>query len=361
MTTYNATYNQDGQASPLILGHSYAWEVTSYGYVDSIEVAISQSEYWEFTYGTVTGSVHNLTKDSYYNTIQAALNDAGNDNTIEVADGTYDESITFPSGKKIILQSINGASSTIIRGDDGLATVTLEDTTISGSLKGFTITHTHAIGDYGDGRGIYIIGGNLSIENCNITGNHVRQIHNGYGGGIYNANDGILIINESNISDNYASGGGGYTYANGTGGGIKNFGILIINRSTISNNYASGEGGAAGGGIASYGGTLTITESTISDNYVQCSYGASGGGIASDDFIITASIISDNYGSDDGGIYLGSSGTFTIGGSNDADKNTICGNYKTGEDPSLDQQIRDDTGSLYETYKDTNHISAYCE
>jgi thiol-disulfide isomerase/thioredoxin len=50
MTTFNATYNQDGQASSLISGHSYAWEVTSYGYVDDIQVAISQSEYWEFTY-----------------------------------------------------------------------------------------------------------------------------------------------------------------------------------------------------------------------------------------------------------------------------------------------------------------------
>jgi hypothetical protein len=54
-------------------------------------------------------------------------------------------------------------------------------------------------------------------------------------------------------------------------------------------------------------------------------------------------------------------GTITIGGSSEAEKNIICGNYKTGEDPSLDQQIRDSSGSLYETYKDTNYISAYCE
>jgi hypothetical protein len=64
--------------------------------------------------------VHNLTKETYYNTIQAALDDADNDNIIEVPDGTYDESITFPSAKKITLQSVNGPSSTTIRGNDGL-------------------------------------------------------------------------------------------------------------------------------------------------------------------------------------------------------------------------------------------------
>lgn len=50
MTTFSATYNQDGQASPLIPGHSYGWQVTSYGYAENMEDAISQSEYWEFMY-----------------------------------------------------------------------------------------------------------------------------------------------------------------------------------------------------------------------------------------------------------------------------------------------------------------------
>ena len=53
--------------------------------------------------------------------------------------------------------------------------------------------------------------------------------------------------------------------------------------------------------------------------------------------------------------------TIIVGGEDSAEKNTICGNYKIGEDPSLDQQITDDSGSLYETYKDINYISAYCE
>lgn len=79
---------------------------------------------------------------------------------------------------------------------------------------------------------------------------------------------------------------------------------------------------------------------------------------------ITGSTISGNSASSSGGgIHFSyqTSGIIPIGGSNDAEKNTICGNYKDGNSPSLDQQIRDGSGSLYDTYKDTNDISAYCD
>ncbi|MBU4348673.1 hypothetical protein KJ671_04200, partial [Patescibacteria group bacterium] len=232
--------------------------------------------------------VHNLTKNSYYNTIQAALDDADNDNIIEVADGTYDESIAFPSYNKVVLKSVNGPSSTIIRGDGGSPTVTfingpLEDST----LEGFTITHINGL----IGKGIWNYRSNLSINNCIISNNYFDYPAATFGGGI--GNEGTLTITGSTISGNYAP----------YGGGIENFG------------------------------PLTITGSTISGNSAVCG----------------------------GGIYLGSySENITIGGDSADDKNTICGNYKTEQDPSLDQQIRDESGSLYEIYKDTNYISASC-
>lgn len=101
--------------------------------------------------------VHNLTKNTYYSTIQAALDDADSDNSIEVADGTYDESITFPSSKKIILQSVNSTSSTTIRGIDSSTTVTFNGSPAGTTLGGFTIIHTG--GD--TGRGIDIISGGI--------------------------------------------------------------------------------------------------------------------------------------------------------------------------------------------------------
>jgi len=299
-----------------------------------------------FSLSTATGLVHNLTKDTYYDTIQAALDDADNDNTIEVADGTYDESINFLYSENLTLQSVNGASSTTIRGDDGSPTVSLYKTN-GGSyiLKGFTITHVS--GNYGTG--IYAKG-NLTIKNCTIISNN----YNYFGGGIYNSEGSITIVG-STISGN--------STGNYHGGGIHNYnGIITITGSTISGNSAG-----IGGGIENYWGSITIITSTISGN----SANGDGGGIYNygrvDSLTITASTISDNsaggtLGSGDGGGIGGMLETAIIGGISEAEKNIICGNYKTGENPSLEQQITDgDSGSLYETYKDTNHISAYCE
>jgi len=389
MITSYTIYN----GSPLILGHNYGWRVRSYGYVDNIEVAISQSEYWEFTYGTVTGSVHNLTKDIYYDTIQAALDDADNGDTIEVADGTYDEkSITFPSSKKVVLKSVNGSASTIIQ-----ATVISYAYQEGTTLEGFTITH--ASGNEGGGIGN---SGYLNIKNCIISGNSIRD---GYGAGI--SNSGTLNITGSTISGNFASPSGYGGWAGG--GGIYNSGTLTITESTISDNSATYESGGIfnegsmtiagstisgnssyyGGGIFNEGdailtiaestisgnsaffdgggirntGTLIITGSTISGNYARYNGGAIEG--IGSLLTITGSTISGNFaGYNNGGIHLTyqTSETLPIGGSSDAEKNIICGNYKIGESPSLDQQIRDNTsGSLYEIYKDTNYISAYCE
>jgi len=203
--------------------------------------------------------VHNLTKNTYYNTIQAALDDADSNNTIEVADGTYDETIDFPSGKRVILQSVNGPFSTTIRGDDNSSTVNLSNSLPGTTIEGFTITHAVGL----SGGGIFNDVGNLTIYNCTVSGNTAN-----WGGGIY-----------------------------------------IDSLST------------------------TITASTISGNSA-----GQGGGI----YINVVSFIP------------------TIGGSSSAKKNTIYGNYKSGNSPSLDQQVRDSSGSAYGTYKNTNYIYTNC-
>ena len=52
MTTSSATYNQDGQATALVSGHSYIWDSWAYGYDgDSNLIAVSLSEDWGFDYG----------------------------------------------------------------------------------------------------------------------------------------------------------------------------------------------------------------------------------------------------------------------------------------------------------------------
>jgi len=255
--------------------------------------------------------VHNITKKTYYNTIQAALNDADSNDTIEVADGIYDETIGFPSFKKVILQSVNGPSSTTIQGDLNSSTVGLSNSLPGTTIKGFTITH--AVGLMGGGIFNYV--GNLTIYNCTISGNAAT-----YGGGGIENSGTLTITGASTISGNTAS---------HSGGGIFNLGTLTIEgESTISDNTAYW-----GGGIYNFYGTLAITASTISGN-------------------------SANWG---GGMYISVGSSIpTIGGSSSAKKNTICGNYKSGNDPSLDQQIRGNSGDLYNAYKDTNYIGIYC-
>ena len=355
--SFTITPDTGYQIDDVLVDGSSVGAVSSYTFTD---VTGDHTISVTFTLSTATGSVHNLNKGTYYSTIQAALDDADNDNTIEVADGIYDESIFFPYSKKIILQSVNGASSTTIRGPyDGSPTVILNGSLENTTLEGFTITHTSG----NNGSGIYN-GGNLMIKNCTISG-----IFADNGGGIYN--DGTLTITGSTIFGIhvYYSGGGIYNggnlmiknctifgiFADRDGGGIcNNEGTITITGSTISNNSAD-----SGGGIENSWGTITINGSTISNNSAE----GNGGGIGNNDTLtITGSTISNNSTNGDGGGIGGILKTAIIGGISEVEKNIICGNYKTGEDPSLEQQITDiDSGSLYEVYKNTNYISAYCD
>jgi len=193
----------------------------------------------------VPGLVHNINKGTYYNTIQAALDDADNDNTIEVSNGTYDESITFPFIKKIILRSINGASLTNIRGNDDSSTVTTDSSREGTTLEGFTITHKS--GD--KGRGIYT-NGNLTIKNCTISNN----FNNDDGAGIYNYK-GTVTITESTISGNSADSGGGIFNQSAS---------ITITGSTISGNTSDWVGGGICDSIGPC--SITITGSIISGN-----------------------------------------------------------------------------------------------
>jgi hypothetical protein len=247
--------------------------------VDPAQSALVHQAIENFYHTWRRGSVHNITQDIHYTAIQAALDAANSGDIIEVDDGTYAESITFPDGKVITLRSLHGALSTIITGVDGSATVTcgfLEGTT---TLEGFTINHESG----NTGRGITITAGYLTINNCWVSDNSAI-----YGGGIANE-IGTLTITGSAIVNNSVS---------NYGGGIYNdSGFLTITDCTISDNSAS----TMGGGICNDSGFLTITGSTISDN----SASTMGGGIYNEDSIltiITDSIISSNSADYGGGI-----------------------------------------------------------
>ena len=89
-------------------------------------------------------SVHNITWDKWYGSIQLALNDAVNNDVIEVSEGTWNETIDF-NGVNCVLRSTASNNydivvGTIINANGGTA-VTFDSGEGSGAvLQGLTLT-----------------------------------------------------------------------------------------------------------------------------------------------------------------------------------------------------------------------------
>nr|BAL54672.1 polymorphic outer membrane protein [uncultured Acetothermia bacterium] len=136
------------------------------------------------------------------------------------------------------------------------------------------------------GGGIFNNGGLVTINNSTLSGNFALM----GGGGIYNHN-GTISINNSTISGNSTAVG-----LDG-GGGIYSDGTVTVTNSTISGNHANNRGG----GIS---GSVTIINSTISGN--QATNNSEGGGIAGGSVRIVNSTISDNHANQGGASAPGS-------------------------------------------------------
>jgi parallel beta-helix repeat protein len=286
-------------------------------------------------------------------TIQHALNTTPDLGTIIVKDdGPYNETINPPStsdtdgGRVVILRSASG--STVINGEPGACTVGMYGCPEGTAMEGFVITHAPGV----SGKGIYIqrdTSGNDShviLNDCIISNNNTSG---GAGGLWISLGTNTVTLNDCTISNNTADGSGGGIYL-----GSQNS-SLTLNNCTISGNQANS---GKGGGIEHGTGTLTINGGTISGNSANSSSGGiyqTSGTMTVQGCIISGNEAGNNYSA--GICLVGGSGD--IGGSG-ADMNTICGNYVTGNSPTLDDQIGDGTSSLYGTYSGTNDISATC-
>ena len=413
--TYALTVNPLGMTINSASG-AISWTPTSAQMGDyNVTVEVSDGEFTDTQTFIITVQltvtvkpVHNITQSTDYTTIQAALNDANSNDIIEVSNGTYNESITLPSGKVITLRSVT--SYTFIKGIDGSDTVTCNGSLEGTKLQGFTITHQMGA----SGTGVSNNNGTLTIAGCSISGNSAPQPGGGIrnyhgtlnitgsnisgnaaitsGGGILNDNGTLTIIGNSIISNNTTDYGGGICNYHGTstvtggsivsensaafhGGGITNdHGTLTVTGgSVISENSAVTDGG----GIYNDNGTVTITGATVSENFSDswgggiCNYygtltvtggsaisensGWFGGGIYNDNgaLTITGSIVSENSASNNGGgIYMGHEATLTdiIGGSSSSDTANFNSfiNNKKGNTISSAQHIRSyDPGDIH--------------
>ena len=218
------------------------WATTSGGtvsYADEASYTMGTSNVTLYAQWTIwMGSVHNITKGIYYTTIQAALTAAVSDDIIEVADGTYNESIIFPDGEMITLRSVNDSSSTTITGDDGSATVTYSNSPNGTTLEGFKIMHNSGE----TGSGIDISAGYLTINSSTISGNSATT----EGGGI-SISSGTITIGGLGVEN---------TICGNTTGGIATV-VNQVNPNSYPDNYISVSctvaiGDSYGGGIVAY-------------------------------------------------------------------------------------------------------------
>ncbi len=223
-----------------------------------------------------------------FNNIQAAINDANEEDTIIVAEGRYYENIHF-GGKDIVLRSTDPTDSSVVEKTviDGrfLDSVVMFSGTESAAcvLSGFRITKGLGHGPFWDhrGGGIYGNGTLATIEHNMVLANWAAPDvgpGSGLGGGIYDC-DGIIRYNR--IADNGAFGDMGEV----GGGGLYGCDGIIRNNVISSNSM----GGCCGGG-----GGLAGCNGDIQHNVIYSNSARWGGGLYSCNGSIINCIIWEN-------------------------------------------------------------------
>lgn len=202
-----------------------------------------------------------------YETLQAAINEAENGDTVVLAKDVT-ENINI---NKSITLDLKGKTLTGF-GDDSVVTITGSDTEV-------TVTSS------AEEKGV-ITGGN-----------------NPSNGGGFSIQDATVSLHNLSITENKAIGdGGGVT----GGGGIyaKDANLTLDNVHVYENTADLEEHEAAdGGGILSLGGTLTIKNNSVIENNTAID---DGGGICASNTLVNieASVIQDNHSLYGGGLYV---------------------------------------------------------
>jgi CSLREA domain-containing protein len=224
-----------------------------------------------------------------------------------------DDVITLTSGSTYTL-SIVGSNE--VQGDLDIGGVTSGNLTIQASGS------TNATIDANDINRVMEVDalGNTSLTLINIT---VTDGNAPDGAGISFAGTGTLTLNNSEVSDNTATGG-----AN-CGAGIYNDSLAMVNivNSTIKGNSCVSAGADGGGLFKGSGGTLTITNSIFYSNNTMDNGGGARIDMASGTATITNSTFANNIAGSKGGGLQVKSGTVTVSFS------TFSGNAANSVDP----------------------------
>lgn len=178
-----------------------------------------------------------------------------------------------------------------------------------------------------EGGGLWNGTGTMTVNGTTINANTAAGIasDNG-GGGIYNLNNGTLIISNAIITNNTATG------TAGSGGGILNDvgATVTITNSTITGNTANRAGGGIEGNATAGTSFINLTGVTLNGNTVFNAPG-NGGGLhmtGPGTIMISGGTVNNNTAGAEGGGLWNGSGMMTISGT------TIDGNTASG--PALD-------------------------
>lgn len=213
-----------------------------------------------------------------YETLQAAINEAENGDTVVLAKDVT-ENINI---NKSITLDLNGKTLTGL-GDDSVVTITGSDTKV-------TVTSS------AEEKGV-ITGGN-----------------NPSNGGGFSIQDATVNLHNLSITENKAIGIGGAGSECTGGGGIyaKDANLTLDNVHVYENTADLEEHEAAdGGGILSIGGALTIKNNSVIENNTAID---DGGGICASNTLVNieASVIQDNHSLYGGGLYVTGKNSCTI-------------------------------------------------
>jgi parallel beta-helix repeat protein len=205
---------------------------------------------------------------SVYPTIQAAIDDTSEGDTVWVADGTYTGEGNFDidfKGKAITVRSENGPENCVIDGQrekSGFDFHSGEDK--NSVLDGFTITNGFT-GESG-GAAIRCTASSPTITNCIIAGNSAKD----YGGGMYNSYNSNPTLINCTFSENSAE---STVSMLGNGGGMSN---MVNSSPTLTNCTFSGNS-------ASYSGAGMYNYQNSNPILIKCTFSANsakhGGGM----------------------------------------------------------------------------------